>query len=166
MVGSLRSPIVATEFIHRVPTVSEYVDVCVSSGLILPKIDIIPAGLTRSLYAVCAVDNQQVIGFARVIGDGAIFFEIVDVGVRAERQKEGIGSALMRNVFAWLDDHAHPSSFVSLTANRGSKAFYERLGFVPRDADEPAMTHPHWGKTMTFQTNGGHGDKGLKPEGR
>jgi GNAT superfamily N-acetyltransferase len=90
-----------------------------------------------------------------VIGDGAIFFEIVDVGVRAEWQRQGIGSAIMRNVLLWLAEHAHPTSFVSLTPNRGSKAFYENLGFVARDADETGMTHPNWAKTMTLPSNGG-----------
>lgn len=134
----------------RVPTVEEYIEICESAGLVLPHTDLIPAGLARTLYAACAVDGERAVGFARVIGDGAIFFEIVDVGVRAERQKQGVGSAIMRDVLAWLTRHAHPSAFVSLTPNKGSKAFYERLGFVPRDVDETGMTHPNWAKTMTL----------------
>jgi GNAT superfamily N-acetyltransferase len=137
-------------FEARIPTVQEYVDICSSSGLILPHIDLIPGGLARSLYAVCAVDGRHAVGFARVIGDGAIFFEIVDVGVRAEWQRRGIGSAIVQNVLVWLAEHAHPSSFVSLTPNRGSRPFYERLGFVTRDADETGMTHPNWARTMTL----------------
>jgi predicted N-acetyltransferase YhbS len=81
-----------------------------------------------------------------VIGDGAIFFEIVDVGVRVEWQRQGIGSAIMRNVLAWLTKHAHPTAFVSLTPNKGSKAFYQRLGFAARDADETGMTHSNWAR--------------------
>jgi GNAT superfamily N-acetyltransferase len=138
----------------RIPTVEEYVDICSSSGLVLPHIDLIPKGLARSLYAVCATDAKRAIGFARVIGDGAIFFEIVDVGVRAEWQRQGIGSAIMHNVLLWLAEHAHPTSFVSLTPNIGSRGFYQRLGFIVRDADEAGMTHPNWAKTMTVPRQG------------
>ena len=147
--------LVAVTFETRTPTVEEYIDICTSSGLILPHTDLIPEGLSRSLYGVCAVHAKYAIGLARVIGDGAIFFEIVDVGVRAEWQRQGIGSAIMRNVLLWLAEHAHPTSFVSLTPNRGSKAFYENLGFVARDADETGMTHPNWAKTMTLPSQGG-----------
>jgi GNAT superfamily N-acetyltransferase len=146
--------LVAVTVETRAPTVEEYIDICTSSGLILPHTDLIPEGLARSLYAVCAVSANQAIGFARVIGDGAIFFEIVDVGVRAEWQGQGVGSAIMRNVLLWLAEHAHPTAFVSLTPNRGSRAFYENLGFVARDADEVGMTHPNWAKTMTLPSQG------------
>jgi GNAT superfamily N-acetyltransferase len=146
--------LVVVTFETRTPTVEEYIDICTSSGLILPHVDLIPEGLARSLYAVCAVNAKHAIGFARVIGDGAIFFEIVDVGVRATWQRQGIGSAIMRNVLSWLIQHAHPTSFVSLTPNRGSRAFYESLGFVARDADETGMTHPNWAKTMTLPSQG------------
>lgn len=134
----------------RIPTVEEYVDICRSSGLVLPHIDLIPKGLARSLYGICATDTQRAIGFARVIGDGAIFFIIVDVGVRPEWQRQGIGSAIIHNVLLWLAEHAHPTSFVSLTPNTGSRSFYQRLGFVVRDVDETGMTHPNSAKTMTL----------------
>jgi GNAT superfamily N-acetyltransferase len=139
--------------VSRVPTVEEYMDVCISSGLILPHRDVIQHGLECSTYAVCAVDGSAVIGFARIVGDGAIFFEIVDVGVRVEWQRRGIGSALIQNVLTWLKNNAHPSSFVSLTPNKGARPFYERLGFVSRDSEEIGMTHPKWAHTMKLLHN-------------
>ena len=81
---------------------------------------------------------------ARVVGDGGVFFEIVDVAVRKECQGNGIGRTLMLDVLAWLEREAHPTAFVGLSANAGSSGFYEKLGFEARSIDEPYMMHARW----------------------
>ena len=85
----------------------------------------------------------------RIVGDGAIFFEIVDVAVRAEFQGQGVGRRLMRDVMTWLGENAHPTAFVTLQANAGSAPFYRSLGFQRHEADEPAMFHPDWNRMET-----------------
>lgn len=85
-----------------------YIEVCVSAGLSVPNIEAVQRGLPRSLYSVCAVDKLgRTLGFARVVGDGGVFFEIVDVAVRKECQGNGIGRTLMLDVLAWLEREAH-----------------------------------------------------------
>ena len=127
-----------------------YIEVCRSAGLSVSDIEAVRRGLPHSLYFVCAVDQLgQTIGFARVVGDGGIFFEIVDLAVRKECQGKGIGRSLMLDVVAWLEREAHPTSFVGLSANAGSSGFYERLGFKPRTSAEPYMMHPRWNRLET-----------------
>ena len=127
-----------------------YIEVCVSAGLSVPNIEAVQRGLPRSLYSVCAVDKLgRTLGFARVVGDGGVFFEIVDVAVRKECQGNGIGRTLMVDVLAWLEREAHPTAFVGLSANAGSSGFYKKLGFEPRSIDEPYMMHARWNRLET-----------------
>jgi catechol 2,3-dioxygenase-like lactoylglutathione lyase family enzyme len=52
--------------------------------------------LQNTLYAVVAVEGDRPVGMARVVGDGAIAFYVQDVVVHPDRQRQGIGTALMR----------------------------------------------------------------------
>ena len=132
------------------PTPRDYLALCASAGLATPDESIVAVGLTDSLYAVTAHHHQEdLIGMARIVGDGAIFFEIVDVAVRREFQGQGVDRRLMRHTLDWLAQHAHPTAFVTLHANAGSEPFYRSLGFQRRETDEPAMFHPDWNRLET-----------------
>ncbi|MBF9050235.1 GNAT family N-acetyltransferase [Roseobacter sp. HKCCD9010] len=138
------------ELHEGVPTPKDYLALCAAAGLSAPHESVVAAGLTNSLYGVTAHHHQEdLIGMARIVGDGAIFFEIVDVAVRPEFQDQGVGRRLMRDVLDWLAQHAHSTAFVTLHANAGSEPFYRSLGFQCREADEPAMFHPDWNRMET-----------------
>ena len=96
---------------------------------------VIATFLPHSLYCACAVTDGQVIGMARVIGDGGLVFYIQDVVVAPEQQGEGVGAALMERVMAYLTAHAHPGTIVGLMAAAGKEGFYERYGFTRRPTE-------------------------------
>jgi GNAT superfamily N-acetyltransferase len=86
--------------------------------------------IESSSFAVVAVDGQDaVVGFARAMSDEAFAVYIADVLVAPERQRQGIGRALMQAVL----DHYPPARFHHqvLVAERGAEGFYESLGLTP-----------------------------------
>jgi len=83
-----------------------------------------------------ALYDEGVIGMARVVGDGALFFYIQDVIVVPAHQGRGVGALLMGRVMDYLRGHAPEKAFVGLFAVEGTLPFYARYGF----AVDPGLT--------------------------
>lgn len=125
--------------IQRTPTVEEYNNVRMRASLTVKDELAARKGLSNSLFAVCVVHDEEVVGIGRVIGDGGLFYDIVDVAVIAEHQGQGVGKMIMDGLMGYIDTNARPTSLVCLMANRGIAPFYEKYGFKPRDPDMPGM---------------------------
>ena len=125
--------------IERTPNVSEYNEVRQAAGLRWKDEPVVRQGLRNTLYAVCVVHDNRVVGIGRVIGDGGSFYDIVDIAVVAEHQKKGVGKMIMAGLMSYIDIHARPGSLVCLMANKGVAPFYEKYGFKAREPDMPGM---------------------------
>jgi predicted N-acetyltransferase YhbS len=53
----------------------------------------------------------------RIVGDGAINFDIVDVAVDPAHQGKGLGRLVMEKLVAWLDANAFDGAYVTLVAD-------------------------------------------------
>ena len=60
---------------------------------------------------------------------------LYEIGVRAERRREGIGRALVGALEQWMSDAGAPEAWV-LADNPGAEAFYAACGFL-RDGEQP-----------------------------
>ena len=125
--------------IERTPTVQEYNEVRRAAGLSVKDELAAKRGLSNTLYAVCVAQENRVVGIGRVIGDGGLFYDIVDVAVLAEHRGNGVGKLIMDSLMSYIDRNARPSSLVCLMANKGVASFYEKYGFKAREADMPGM---------------------------
>ena len=125
--------------IERTPTVQEYNEVRRAVGLSVKDEIAAARGLSKTLFAVCVVHDEVVVGIGRVIGDGGLFYDIVDVAVAAQHQQQGVGKMIMDSLMSYIDANAPPSSLICLMANKGVAPFYEKYGFKARDADMPGM---------------------------
>jgi GNAT superfamily N-acetyltransferase len=125
--------------VERTPTVAEYNRIRESAGLSVKDELAAEQGLAGTLYAVCIEQDGVAVGIGRVIGDGGLFFDIVDVAVLAEHWRKGVGQSIMAALMTYVDAHARPSSLICLMANRGVAQFYEKFGFKARDPDMPGM---------------------------
>lgn len=54
--------------------------------------------LENSLYTVSVYDNNEIIGFGRLIGDGSCYFYIHDVIVLPKYQNKGIGKLIVEKL--------------------------------------------------------------------
>ena len=95
--------------------------------------------LQRDLFSVCVMNENQIIGIGRVIGDGAIYFYIQDVIVLPEFQKFGIGKLIMNQIEDYLNEQAPNNAFIGLMAAVGVQRFYEKFGYAKRPDGRPGM---------------------------
>ncbi len=96
-------------------------------------------GLHNSLFSVCVIFENEVVGCGRIIGDSGIYFYIQDVIVLPDFQGKGIGKRIMDAIMDYLKTYAHSGAFVGLMAAKGTSKFYERYGFMERSNDSPGM---------------------------
>jgi GNAT superfamily N-acetyltransferase len=125
---------------ERVPSVEDYNRVRVAAGLSEKDAQAAGAGLANTLFCACVEDRGELVGLGRVIGDGGLFFEVVDIAVVPQHQKKGLGKMIMDALMSWLTVNAPPTAFVSLIADEGLSGFYERYGFRARPPEAPGMS--------------------------
>ena len=120
------------EFVERRPTVEELFLLRESVGWGTGEKNAFENGLKNSLYGVCAFKDGEIVGTARVIGDGNTCFYIQDVIVKPEYQKMGIGLQMMKKTMEYVAAHACPGAVVGLMAAKGKEEFYQKFGFWKR----------------------------------
>jgi GNAT superfamily N-acetyltransferase len=96
---------------------------------ILPS-DKIKLGLEYSTCCVCAEDNGKLVGFGRIVGDGATVFYIQDVMVLPSYQKHKIGTQIMEHIMEYIQDNCTQGSIVGLIAISELDGFYQKFGFA------------------------------------
>ncbi len=127
------------KLIERKPTVEEYIMLRESVGWGFPDSMSIKKGLANSQYAICVSAGAEVIGTARVVGDGSTCFYVQDVIVKPQYQHSGIGLAIMGKIMAYITQNACYGAIVGLMAAKGKEPFYEKFGFWKR----PNETYGH-----------------------
>ena len=133
----------AYHLVERAPTVEEYNRVRVAAGLGERDPGAAEVGLANTLFGVCVESEGSIVGIGRIIGDGGLFFQVVDVAVVPEHQGEGLGAMAMDALMSWLRDNASTGTYVQLIAAEGTTGFYERYGFrvrTPEGSDMSFMT--------------------------
>jgi ribosomal protein S18 acetylase RimI-like enzyme len=112
-----------------IPAAAEYRELRLAAGL-SPKTDAATrAGLPKSLFAVCVRCDDQLVGMGRVIGDGGLNFEIVDIAVHPDHQRQGLGKKIMAALMDYIHTNAPPSAYVCLIADDWAPALYRKFGF-------------------------------------
>ena len=88
--------------------------------------------LNNSLFHVVARYENNLVGMARIVGDGAMFFYIQDLIVDPDYQNNGIGNLLMQNLESYLSKVALKGSTIGLLSASGKESFYSRYGYLER----------------------------------
>lgn len=94
--------------------------------------------LDNTLYSVSVYENDEIIGYGRLIGDGACFIYIHDIMVRVDYQGKKIGTLIMNKLMDKVKSYKkfNPYVRVYLGASKNREGFYEKFGFISRrDAD-------------------------------
>lgn len=91
--------------------------------------------LANNIYSVSIYDNNKIIGYGRVIGDGIVFLYIHDVMVLPEYQSKGIGTMIMNTLLKQIEELKLQNSYLRLYlgASKGKEDFYKKFGFVTRN---------------------------------
>jgi ribosomal protein S18 acetylase RimI-like enzyme len=97
------------------------------------------AALKNSWYCISIYDQNNLVGFGRIISDGIVHALILDVIVLPEMQGEGIGKENMNKLI--LKCKKHNIRDIQLFCAKDKAGFYEKLGFERRDENAPGMQY-------------------------
>lgn len=112
------------------PSIKDYLRLRVSAGL-SPKAEAnATAGLPNTWFAVVVRKDDQAVGMGRIIGDGGLFFQIVDIAVEPAHQGRGLGKAIMTALMDQLHRGAQ-GAYVSLIADAEANRLYAQYSFEP-----------------------------------
>lgn len=84
-------------------------------------------GYKNSLLVLAAYQNEELLGIIRVVGDGFTIVFVQDILVFPQKQRQGVGTALLKAVLAKYPDVRQ----IELVTDNTPKtvAFYKSLGF-------------------------------------
>lgn len=84
-------------------------------------------GYKHSLFVLSAYENEELLGIVRAVGDGHTIVFVQDILVFPEKQRQGVGTALLKAV---LDRYPDVRQIELVTDNTPKTvAFYKSLGF-------------------------------------
>ena len=119
------------DLVIATPGAREYAELRRVAGLGERSLEAAELGLPQSLFAVCVRDGDRLIGMGRVIGDGGCNYEIVDMAVHPDYQRQGMGKRIMEALMDWLRANAPKTAYVCLIADDHAPALYAQFGFEP-----------------------------------
>ena len=88
---------------------------------------VLEQGFKNSLLVLAAYENDELLGIIRAVGDGFTIVFVQDILVFPEKQRQGVGTALLKAV---LDRYPNVRQIELATENTPKTiAFYKSLGF-------------------------------------
>lgn len=92
------------------------------------NMSVLEQGYKNSLLVLAAYENDELLGIIRVVGDGFTIIFVQDILVFPRKQRNGVGTALMKAVLDRYPDVRQ----IELATDNTSKtvAFYKSLGFT------------------------------------
>lgn len=87
--------------VESVPSAEDFCRLRSISGLSARPLEAARVGLPRSCYGVQILWQGVPVGMGRIVGDGALNFEIVDIAVDPAHQGRGLGRIIMENIIGW-----------------------------------------------------------------
>ncbi len=151
--------------IEKVPSAEAFCHLRVAAGMSPRPSEGARAGLPHSCYGVHILWQETPIAMGRIVGDGAINFDIVDVAVDPAHRGKGLGRLVMEKLVAgWtLTPLMAPTlrwwrMCRNCTRSSASKAFARRARGWPASG-EPAVVSSHFlpGKERCPNGNSSYG---------
>lgn len=112
------------------PQNQEYMDLRAAAGLPEVEISAIATALNRSVLSLLARDdNDRLIGMGRVVGDGAFYFQLVDIMVTASHLDQGLEEMIVSELLSRLEKIAPSGAEVTVLTDVSGIKLYQHAGF-------------------------------------
>ena len=85
-------------------------------------------GFKNSMLVLAAYDGEELLGIIRTVGDGATIVFVQDILVFPDKQRQGIGTALLKEIL----NRYHNVRQIELATDNTAKTvgFYKSMGFA------------------------------------
>lgn len=115
--------------IYTVPTAQDYVSLRLRSGMGNKELKRSQTALEHSLFTVSLYDEEKLIGFGRVVGDGGITYVVSDIMVDFEYQRKGFAELIMEKIDDYFEENTYDDSYICLIANHPADLLYRKHQF-------------------------------------
>lgn len=117
------------QLVYETPTAQDYVSLRLRSKMGNKDMKRSQIALDNSLFTAALYDNEKLIGFGRVVGDGGITYIVSDVMVDREYQRKGFAEQIMKAIDKYFEENAYEDSYICLIANRPADLLYRKHQF-------------------------------------
>lgn len=88
--------------------------------------------LAHDLFSCTLYQGDRVMGFGRVVGDGALYYYLQDVIIAPDQGGQGLGRMIVERLMTRIRSQAASGSSIGLMAAVGTEPFYRHFGFRAR----------------------------------
>ncbi len=113
------------------PSQADYLRLRVAAGLSQKSAVGAARGLPNTIFGVTIDAHGQIVGMGRIIGDGGLFYQVVDIAVEPGHQGRGLGRQIVGRLVEYLQANAPAGAYVSLIADGEAARLYAQFGFQP-----------------------------------
>lgn len=117
------------KLVYTPPTAEDYVNLRLRSGMGSKNLKRSQIALENSLFTASIYDEEKLVGFGRVVGDGGITYVVSDIMVDEEYQRKGFAEQIMKEIDNYFEEHAYEDSYIFLIANNPADKLYYRHQF-------------------------------------
>lgn len=117
------------QLVYETPTAQDYVSLRLRSEMGNKDLKRSQIALENSLFIVALYDNEKLIGFGRVVGDGGITYIVSDIMVDKEYQRRGFAEQIMKAIDKYFEENTYEDSYICLIANRPADLLYRKHQF-------------------------------------
>lgn len=121
------------------PSAEDYIGLRIDAGMGEKKLANVEVALANTMFFVCLYEQEQLIGFGRIVGDGAITLVVSDIMVAKAYQGQGLGKVIMQHIDNYLRSNFDTDAFVSLLASVPADKLYEQFEFYDAAPDSVGM---------------------------
>ena len=117
------------QVVYGAPSAEDYVSLRLRSGMGNKDLKRSEVALKNSLFIVALYDEEKLIGFGRVVGDGGITYVVSDIMVDKDYQRRGLAEQVMKAIDGYFEENAHEDSYICLIANHPADILYNKHKF-------------------------------------
>lgn len=117
------------QVVYGAPSADDYVSLRLRSGMGNKDLKRSEVALKNSLFIVALYDEEKLIGFGRVVGDGGITYVVSDIMVDKDYQRRGLAEQIMKSIDGYFEENAHEDSYICLIANHPADLLYNKHKF-------------------------------------
>ena len=115
---------------YETPLLADYQRLRAEAGLSSFAVEAACAGLPGTVVGIVLRSGGAAVGMGRAIGDGGLFFQLVDIAVQPAHQGKGLGKAIVSALLEALAARLAAPAYVSLVADGGARRLYAQFGFA------------------------------------
>jgi len=117
------------QLVYEPPTAEDYVNLRLRSGMGNKNLKRSQIALENSLFTVSLYDEEKLVGFGRIVGDGGITYVVSDIMVDEEYRRKGFAERIMKEIDSYFEKNTYEDSYICLIANRPADKLYYRHRF-------------------------------------